>query len=142
MSFHGKCMPRKMKRKIRFLFFLHCSKKDKSSNWIVAAEATIQLLPVDGVNDALVHHISSFVFGSLRHTYGYPILIGWDHLLKIGSKFVRDDTIKLKMEIMAENPNDVNRSILKFETIDKSCDCGSTGSSHWLFDPHNSSYVV
>lgn len=56
------------------VFFLHCSKKDKSSNWVVAAEATIQLLPVDGVNDALVHHISSFVFGSLRNTYGYPRL--------------------------------------------------------------------
>lgn len=106
--------------------YLECAKKDDPSNWTVPACATVKLLPFNGEAYRRVHHITPYVFGrSSCLLFGTSKLIQWNELLDDENEYVRDDTIELKIGITAEDPNYVNRSILRFETIDKSCDCGS-----------------
>lgn len=105
--------------------YLQCTKKDDSSLWTAPACATIKVMPFSDDKIAHIHHITPYVFNSSGASFGTSMLMHWDELLNIEYKFVQDDAIQLKIKIMAEDPNYVERSILKFETIDKSCDCGS-----------------
>lgn len=109
--------------------FLHCAKKVNSSDWAISACATVSLLPFSRKKSPLVHHIKPNVFDSSGSSYGTSELIKWNELLKNENKYVKKDTIQLKIEITADNPNDSERSILNFKTTDKCCD----DSSHAIF---------
>lgn len=105
-----------------FAVFLRCVKDDDSSNWTVPASATIRLLSIAQKNAFYEHTIEPYVFSPSGLSFGKSALIQWDELMK---NYVQDDKIEMKVEIIAEDPNYVDRSILRVETIDKSCDCGS-----------------
>lgn len=105
--------------------FLKCVKDDDLSNWAVPACFTIKLMPFDDETEPFVHHITPCVFNSSCLRYGTPELIQWNELLDDENKYVQNDAIELKIKIVVGDPNYADRSILKFETIDKSCDCGS-----------------
>lgn len=104
---------------------LHCAVKDKSSNWTVAARATIKLSSFSHKKNAVKKYIEPYVFKISRRSCGTYGLIGWDELLNDENKYVKNDAIQLKVEIKAENPNCADRAVLKFEPIDKCCDRGS-----------------
>lgn len=103
--------------------FLYCDKKGSSTNWAVPACASIKLLSAD--DGSIKHDVTPYVFTPSCIGFGATALIQWDDLLKDGNKYVRDDTIELEFQITAQDPNHVDSSVLKLETVDKSCDCGS-----------------
>lgn len=105
--------------------YLRCAKKDGSSDWEVPACFTMYLLPIGDDKPAHKNHISPYVFHPTGCSFGIPVFIEWADLMNVENKFVRDDTIQLKIEITAEDPNFLAKSILNFDCIDKSCDCGS-----------------
>lgn len=91
---------------------LHCPNKDESSNWTATACASIKLLTFSNDQPAMERNISPFVLNEYNRSISR--LIQWDDLLNEQKKYVKDDAIKLKIKIGAENPNDVNRRIFKF----------------------------
>lgn len=107
---------------------LRCAKEDDPSNWTVPACATINLMTFSDEKNARKTYITPYGFDTYHQEFGCDPFIQWDELLKDENKYVKDDTIKLKVKITAGDPNYVDRSILKFENIDKSCDCGATAT--------------
>lgn len=105
--------------------YLHCAKEDESSQWTVSARATIKLMAFGQKKTTHDLHISPCVFDASKHLIGCSSFIPWDDLMHAENQYVKNDKIQLKIKITAEDPNYVDRSILKFETVDKSCDCGS-----------------
>lgn len=105
--------------------YLQCTKKDGPSDWAVPACFTMYLLPFSDDKAPLKNHISPYVFHPAGFSFGIPVFIQWDDLFKADNKYVKNDTIQLKIEITAEDPNSVNKSVLIIDCIDKSCDCGS-----------------
>lgn len=102
--------------------FLLCMKKGDS--WEVPACFKMYLLPFNN-KEPRVQHTSPFVFHKDEDQFGLPEFIKWDELLSDENEFVKNDTIELKIEVKVENPNNSKRAALTFETIDKSCNCGS-----------------
>lgn len=105
--------------------YLQCARKDGPSDWSLPACFTMYLLPYSGTKAAEKNHIAPYVFHPAGFSFGIPVFIEWDKLFDEDNKYVKNDTIQLKIEITAEDPNGVNKSALNFDCIDKSCDCGS-----------------
>lgn len=107
--------------------YLKCAKEDDTSNWTVPAGAKIELLTFSDDTDAVTEYIDPNVFSLLNNLYGAGI-IQWDKLLNDENKYVKNDTIRLNIEITTEDPNYLERSILKFENIDDSQNCWSNAT--------------
>lgn len=103
---------------------LYCTKKADSTDWSVPVKFTMHLLPFNDDINVRKYHSPPFVFSPSKSAFGIQF-IEWDELLKGENKYVQDDTIELKFEIMAEHPNYLDKSVLKFEVIDKSCNYDS-----------------
>lgn len=105
--------------------YLYSAKEEAPPGWTHAASAVIKLLSFDRDQDPLEYPIEPCVFNANGTGYGEPSLISWDELFDDRKKYVENDSIELDLKIKAEDPNVNNRSKLKLEIIDKSCECDS-----------------
>lgn len=92
-------------------------------NWTATACATVKLLRFNGGPHTIEDFISPFVFHRFARAYGIRNLIHWDDLFNPFNNYVKNDRIKLEVQIKAEDPNDVNRSVTTIRCIDQSCEC-------------------
>lgn len=96
--------------------YLKCANKDKSPNWTATACATIKLLPFRDNQRPVECYIPPYVYHRFVHNSGKDALIEWDDLLTKDKLCV--DTIRFEVNIVAENPNDLHRSISNFKDLD------------------------
>lgn len=102
---------------------------EDSLNRTAPARITIKLIPFDGEKKAFEFDVSPRVFSpSDNFWYGEPEFIQWGDLMRDENKYVRNDTIQLEIRITVEDPNSLNKSILKCESIGKSCGRGSSAT--------------
>lgn len=101
--------------------FLQCSNKDKSSEWSISGAASFKLLSFGDDEIQTEYHTPPLVFDASLSGYGMLFeMIKWKDLFNEAKRYIENDTIKLKIKIWAENPNDTIRSRLNFESIQKS----------------------
>lgn len=103
---------------------LICINTDKTSKWSISGALSCKLLSLSDDLDALENYFGPYVFDRTTVCgFGLDELIQWNDLLNEDSKYVKDDTMKLEFKIVAENPNDPNKSGVQFECIGECCDC-------------------
>lgn len=101
--------------------YLYCANKDKSPNWALSGLASFKLLPFSDKMEPVEYHTPTFVFDRSGTGYGESTFILWDELFDEAVSYVKNDTIKLEVNVMVEDPNDPNRSRLNFKCISKCC---------------------
>lgn len=98
--------------------YLQCMGNMNTPEWEVAAWFKIRLMSFTRDN-SFDYYIAPFVFNSssFGDSFGLPAFITWDELTDDKEGFVEkdNDMIKLKMEIMVQNPMDPDRSVLECE---------------------------
>lgn len=99
--------------------YLYCTKKGDQPNWAATACASIKFLPFNVDHQVLRLDIPPYVYHNLDRALGAYTQNKWDDLL---TKYVKDDTIQMEVNIEAEDPNSLSCSMPKFECIDKSCE--------------------
>lgn len=102
--------------------YLHCMKQDRSTSWSYVASSSIEVLSFNDNVEATKQHNQPCVFND-RNARGFGgLVIGWNDLFDVSKCYVKNDTITLDIKIEAANPNDPDRSVLKFEDIHQSCE--------------------
>lgn len=89
----------------------------------VSGAISCKLLPLNGEANVLEKYLGPFALRTPDSNLGDAI-IGWNDLFDGNNKYVKDDAIKLEIKIETENPNDPKKSDVKFDSFEKSCDCG------------------
>lgn len=104
--------------------YLYCE-KDEQSAWSYAAVTSFELLPFDAQRNSIKRYSVPYVFVPSEVGIGYGVddIIKWDELFNEEKKHVVDDSIKMKIKIKVEDPNQANKSQLKFERVVNQCDC-------------------
>lgn len=102
--------------------YLFCA-KDETLNSTQAAVSSFELLSFNGDQDSVKYHSIPYIFDRPQLGYGVHDLIKWDELFDEDKKYVMNDSIKMKIEIKTEDPNQPNKSSLKFERINADCGC-------------------
>lgn len=109
-------------------FYLHCAIDEctLSPNWTATACATIKLLRVSGRRyvDGIEGFLRPFVFDYFIREFGRNELMQWDDLLNPSNQYVKNDRIKLKVTVTAEDPHVMYRSFSTIRCIDQRCECG------------------
>lgn len=102
--------------------FLNCATKDKSPNWSYVSSASFKILPFDhlGVTEG---HIRPYVFNNTNQS-SCSWMIRWCDVLDNTKHYVKNDIISFKVKIHVVDPNEVNKSELIFENINRSCEEG------------------
>lgn len=95
-------------------FFLKCTNTDKSSNLSYVASASFKVLPFESNHDVIEGHVEPFVFDCTEFGYGSWIL-SWCDLFENTNSYVKNDMIRLKVEINVVDPNEENGSKLVLE---------------------------
>lgn len=100
--------------------FLQCLKEGDSSNWAVPGCFATYLLSSKAKASPLENHTAPFVFNPTSISFGLPAFIQWDDLLNAEHGYVKNDTIRLKIEMTIGNPDYPDRATLQFESQDTS----------------------
>lgn len=110
-----------------FLFILfRCEKKDNLSQWSYAAQTSVKLLSFDPDQKALEKLNNPYVFSNLEPTQ-FNGFTTWTNLFEEKNKYVKNDTMKLEVNIKIVDPNDAMKSMLTFEPQGKCCEgCSAT----------------
>lgn len=103
--------------------YLYCDGKKNTCNWSVTAWATIKLLPFNARQQAFEYNISPYVYDRTTGGYGTCTMIYWNQLFNRFKKYVNNDSIRLEVNIEAQNPYNVYRSFAEIWCIDQSCEC-------------------
>lgn len=112
-----------------FAVRLICTNNDDSLKWSVAGAASFKLIPFTNDAKVLESNCVPSVFGRTSlNGVGFCQLIQWNDLFADKNGYIKDDTIKLEINIEAENPNDPNRSSLHLKRVEKDCSCGSSAT--------------
>lgn len=96
------------------------AKKEIPPNWTHVAWASFKLLPFSDNQNAIEHHTEPLMFDGRGTGFGTHTFIEWDSLFDSKNDYVKNDTIKIDIKIEAEPLNQINKSSLKFETLDRS----------------------
>ncbi|XP_031635586.1 uncharacterized protein LOC116348660 [Contarinia nasturtii] len=107
-----------------FAVYLCCGNEDASHDWSHTALATVKLLPFEKNVEPNKGYISPYIFGNSHCIFGVNF-IEWERLTNVENGFVRNDTIQMKIKIEVADPNDKDKSILKFDVLDKCCGVGN-----------------
>lgn len=104
--------------------YLYCE-KDVSSCWAHAAVCSFELLSFGDDRNSIKCHSIPYVFvpSEFGIGYGKDDIIQWDELFNEDKNYVMNDAIKLRIKITAEDPNQANKSSLKFERVVNQCNC-------------------
>lgn len=105
-------------------YYLHCGEEEASVDFSCAAACSVKLLPFNDNHGVIERFSQPFVFDGPGFGCGYSNFIQWDRLFNDKNQYVRDDTIQLEIKIEAEDPHKVDRSVMHFECVDKSCNSG------------------
>lgn len=115
-----------------FIIALYCLHEDNSCDWSYAASATLKFLPFNRKMKAEECFVPPCVFNHFGKGYSEN-MIKWRDLFDAENSFVKDDTINLKIEVDVADPNSEDKSILKFELLDKCCEKSGTASIRLKF---------
>ncbi|XP_031635584.1 uncharacterized protein LOC116348658 [Contarinia nasturtii] len=107
----------------RLNVYLWCRNKDASRDWSHAAFVTVKLLPSKKNLKPFEKYTMPYIFGSSHRCCGTVDFIKWERLINIENGFVRDDTIRVEIKIEVTDPNYEDKSLLKFDVLDKCCEC-------------------
>lgn len=106
--------------------YLQCNKNNRN-NWEHPASVKIRMLSFGDSADDVEYFVDPYAFCKGGNTFGISSLIVWDDLFATEKNYVKNDAIKLKIEIEAADPNDDQKSVLQLENLTQNCDaCCST----------------
>lgn len=105
--------------------YLFCENNDPSPNWSISGSASFKLLSYSDKVEPVEYRSSTFIFDGTGIGYGKPDFIWWNDLFDKAKTYVKNDTIKLEVNVKAEDPNNPNRSRLNFHCINRCCANGS-----------------
>lgn len=111
---------------------LICENKKMSSQSSYAAVASFKVLPFNG-NVSVIKYLEPYVFDSTG-LISNSASIRWIELFDVEKNFVKNDTAFLDIQIDVTDPNDKNKSKLKFESIDSCCQEGRVGTFQLTID--------
>lgn len=104
---------------------LICANPDKSLQWSISGAVSCKLLSFNHDLDAFESSFRTDIFDRTRlRGSGYHEFIQWHDLFNENYEYVKNDSIKLEIKIKTENPNDLNRSVVQFESVGENCECG------------------
>lgn len=101
--------------------YLHCSKKDKTSEWVYPANLTVKLKSFVEEKMSIEQRCEPFIFEKSGTGFGKTNFIEWHNLIDPTKGYLKNDTIELeiKIEIAEQNCH------LTFNTLDKCCENSS-----------------
>ena len=97
---------------LKILF--RCAKKDNSSEWSYAAQTSVKLLSL------MEKQYEPHIFCNKEPTL-IRCCTTWSPLFEVKNNYVKNDTIKLEVNIKVADPNNANKSIIVCEPLDKYC---------------------
>lgn len=107
--------------------YLHCNEDSHVPNWSYAAHSRFKLLSFNREQDAVELILPPYVYSIDTSIFGDSPLIEWRDLFDETKEYVKDDTIRLEITLEMANPNDVLKSEMKLENIEKCCKKGALG---------------
>lgn len=96
--------------------YLKCAEGDKRLNWAYAATASAKILPYSTMKNTVKIWFQPYVFMPSSDTFGAD-LIAWNELFNPQKNYVKNDTIRLEIEIKVADPREVNKTELICEQI-------------------------
>lgn len=96
--------------------YLKCAEGDKRLNWAYAATASAKILPYSTMKNTGQIWFEPYLFMRSSHKFGAD-LIAWNELFNPQKNYVKNDTIRLEIEIKVADPREVNKTELICEQI-------------------------
>lgn len=108
--------------------YLFCVEDPDLPKWSYIAHGELRLLSFSSDQEAIEFAIFPYIFDNMYPSFGTDSMIKLRDLYDASNNYVKDDTIRLEIELEVANPNDVHKSELTLESIDKCCEAGGLGT--------------
>lgn len=105
---------------------LVCGEHSKPRNWSCIAHGKFKLLSFKDDQNEFAFELTPSIFQGEQWAYSCN-LIEWCDLFDTTHGYVKEDAIRMEITIEVANPNEVNKSELILENVDKCCNM--TGSA-------------